>query len=86
MKKLKFINGRCSIAEGEGVGKHHCVLETPGTEVFKNTDGSLLIKVGEQTELDHPEHGTIILPADTDFEVRIQREYDPEKQWRQVQD
>jgi len=87
MKKLNFKNGKISLAEGEGVGKHHMILENPEVEVFKKDNDTILIKTGScKTEVTHPEHATIVIPENSEIEVFIQEEYDPEKQYRKVMD
>lgn len=87
MEKLKFVNGRISLAEGEGAGKHHMVLEKPEVEVFKKNKDILVIKTGQySTEVTHPEHATIVIPVQSEIEVFIQEEYDPETEYRKVRD
>jgi transcriptional antiterminator Rof (Rho-off) len=86
MEKLKFKNGRCCIAVGEGVKNRHEVLEAEGVEVYKD-GGKLLIKTGDKgTSLIHPEHGTIVLPEHDEIEIVIQEEYSDLNEWRKVQD
>ena len=87
MEKLKFVNGKISLAEGEGAGKHHMVIEKPEVEIFKKDKDVLLIRTGKYaTEVIHPEHATIIIPKETEIEVFIQEEYDPETEYRKVRD
>lgn len=87
MKKVKFENGKCTIAVGEGAGKRHEIMETLGTEVFRKDDGNLLIKTGpEGTQLIHPEHGVITLPKNDEIEVFIQEEYNDVGEYRKIMD
>lgn len=87
MKKiLKPVNGRYIIAVGEGAGKRHEVLDVPGLEVFEE-NGVISVKTKDiPTEIIHPEHATILLPANDEMTFYIQTEYDDVNEYRRVTD
>lgn len=64
------------LAEGEVTGHYHALPET--AEVYGELDGVQWVVVEEPSELTHQEHDTLIIPPGV-HEVRIQREYSPEK-------
>lgn len=67
-----------TVAYGEVTGHHHSFLETDTVEVFGELAGTQWIVVEEESSLTHQEHDTHVIPVGT-HEVRIQREYTPEK-------
>ena len=74
-KKVKPINGRIVLVEGEATGHHHSVPEV--CEVV-DAGERLWMVVPEEVELTHQEHNTIEVAPDTYWVVR-QREYTPEE-------
>jgi len=64
-----------TLALGEATGHHHTL--TAGV-VFGEMAGQQWVVLDEETGLTHQEHYTRTLPPGT-HEVRIQREYSPEK-------
>lgn len=80
LKQVPREQGRIVLAHGEATGHAH-VLE--GGEVeFLATDleemEGRFARVLEESELVHDEHDTITVPPG-DYEVRRQREYEPEE-------
>jgi hypothetical protein len=74
------------VAEGEVTGHAHRLI---GGEVWESADGQLAIVAKEGAVLTHEEHAHLALPVSVPGEaypIIIQREYDDEKEWRQVAD
>ena len=74
------------VAEGEATGHAHRLV---GGEVWETEDGSLAVVAGDKAAMTHEEHNRLELPASKAGEaypITIQREYDDEKEWRQVSD
>tara|TARA_B100000315_G_scaffold255014_1_gene297310 strand:- start:718 stop:1038 length:321 start_codon:yes stop_codon:yes gene_type:complete len=64
------------LAEGEVTGHKHQVTEGD-VELYEDVVGGIYLKVFSlDAKITHEEHGLIKLPKG-DYEVRIQREYDP---------
>ena len=71
------------LAEGEMTGHKHQI--TVGDATLYEHEGTLFLKVESDTAtLTHEEHKPIVLPQG-EFEIKIQREYEPNG-WRNVQD
>ena len=85
LKKLETL----IVAQGEATGHHHkLVADRPETQIaiMEDIQGKKYIQIiGGQARLTHQEHDTIILQPGI-FEVGIEREYDPVKEWRKVID
>lgn len=73
------------LAEGEVTGHHHRIPE--GGVLYGSVVGSsrYLQVLTKPVQLVHEEHSTIELPPGH-YEVRIQREYEPQKGSRRVTD
>ena len=76
-------HNRLVLAEGEVTGHSHAILDA-GAELVTAEGAAELeamyLLVGPQpVSLVHEEHGTIEIPADTNWEVRRLREYAPER-------
>jgi hypothetical protein len=72
------------LAEGEVTGHKHQI--TVGQAELYEKDGVLLLRVlSETATLTHEEHKPIQIPQGT-WIVRIQREYEPQREWRHVED
>jgi hypothetical protein len=54
-KPVQSKAGRFILAEGEATGHAHAVLECPTVELYER-DGTLYLKVAEETEVVHEEH------------------------------
>jgi hypothetical protein len=54
-KAVSAKSGRYILAEGESTGHAHAVLECPAVELYER-DGTLYLKVAEETEIVHEEH------------------------------
>ena len=67
-------NGLVILAKGEATGHHHSVDAAVAGMVA--VDGLRFLSIREIAPLRHQEHAEIRLPAGN-YEVRIQREYDP---------
>ena len=64
------------LAEGEVTGHKHQVTEGD-VELYESVVGDIYLKVlSLDAKLTHEEHGLLELPKG-DYEVQIQREYDP---------
>ena len=64
------------LAEGEVTGHKHQVTEGD-VELYEDVVGNIYLKVFSlDAKITHEEHGLINLPKG-DYEVQIQREYDP---------
>lgn len=71
------------LALGEVTGHKHQI--TIGEATLYDHEGTLFLRVESDTAtLTHEEHGPIVLPKG-DFEITIQREYEPSG-WRNVSD
>ena len=71
------------LAEGEVTGHKHQM--TQGDATLYDHEGTLFLRVESETAtLTHEEHKPIVLPHG-DYQIRIQREYEPEG-WRNVAD
>lgn len=72
------------LAEGEVTGHKHQISD--GQAELYEKDGVLLLRVlSETATLTHEEHKPIKIPQGT-WIVRIQREYEPQREWRHVED
>lgn len=72
-----------TLAEGEVTGHKHRIAE--GQAQLYEKDGTLYLRVISETALlTHEEHKAISIPQ-SDWTIRIQREYEPEG-WRYVAD
>jgi hypothetical protein len=65
------------LVEGEATGHHHSVATLEETEVLECGEGLYLRVSGDSVSIVHQEHAPITLPTGN-FEVRRQREYQPE--------
>lgn len=74
-KKIKPVNGRVVLAEGEATGHAH-TIDAECATLF-GVDESMVVVVDKPTTLDHQEHGTIEVAPGT-YWVTRQREYSPE--------
>ncbi|MFH1024526.1 MAG: hypothetical protein V1809_14190 [Planctomycetota bacterium] len=72
-KRLKHL----VLAEGEVTGHSHRVAGD-GAALLEAAGGRRFLDVREESILVHEEHGPVTLPPGL-FEVKIQREYDPER-------
>lgn len=71
------------LAEGEATGHKHIISE--GDAELYQHEGTLFLKVlSEEALLTHEEHKEIKLPKGN-YEIKIQREYEPQG-WRNVAD
>ncbi len=70
------------IREGEATGNFHAVNDQ-GT--LYQVNGTMYLRAEAGTKLTHQEHATINIPKG-DYEVTIQREYDEEKDSKEVVD
>lgn len=64
------------LAHGEVTGHAHRLPTIAPVEMYEH-DGTLYLKVLEDVDVTHEEHGTIPLPPGN-YSTRIQREYTPE--------
>ena len=79
-KKLNHL----TLAEGEVTGHSHRITE--GEAALFSFDEKLYLSIqSDLATLSHEEHKALQLPHG-DYEVIIQREYDDEKEWRNVLD
>ena len=73
-----------TLAEGEVTGHAHRV--EPERSVLYEKEGVKFLDVTEEFALlSHEEHHTLELPRGY-YEIKIQREYDDENEWRKVAD
>ena len=70
-----------TLAEGEVTGHSHRVK---GDAELYEHEGTLFLRANDECQVVHEEHNTITLPKG-DYEINIQREYEP-KGWRYVSD
>lgn len=89
-KKVRRGRRGLVLAEGEATGHAHAIVDE-GASLYELVDASdveemrqRFLRVDQEVAVVHEEHGTVT-PAPGDYEVRIQREYHPEK-IRQVAD
>lgn len=86
IKRLKLPKNTCKkgdnvIAHGELTGHKH---QTSGNaDVYVAKDGTLYVDVKDSAAVTHEEHGKIELPSGT-YQVRIQREYDPSRDFNRI--
>jgi len=79
------------LVEGNTRGSRHCVsMESmPSTSWFTSADKGVLvgdiISSSKTIEIEHPEHGNIVLPAGS-YQVHYQRAYDPLKELKRQRD
>lgn len=77
------------LARGEATGHAHAIApeDLAGCEVFVDDRGRLVVNVapGAGVSVRHEEHGTVTLDPGI-WEVRRQREYDAEREWRRIAD
>jgi len=79
-------DGRYILARGEATGHHHSVAVTPRVRAVVTAVGVTYLTIEELTEVQHQEHGSVLLEAGA-WEVRRQREYDwDEEEIRNVAD
>ena len=83
LKEVPAENGKLILARGEATGHHHSV-PSHVAKLFAAVAGLMILKVAQETELTHQEHGPVKLPVG-DYEVRVQQEWSP-LGWRQVLD
>lgn len=76
-------HGRLILARGEVTGHHHSVA-CEAAEVIDAAEG-VFLRIMAATELEHQEHGSIVLAPGT-YRVVRQREYQPGELPRQVAD
>ena len=76
---------RAVFAYGEVTGHAHAIYEPNKVEVYSLNDGSLMVKVKEDTELKHEEHSTIPMSPGT-YHVRQKREWTDANEPRAVAD
>lgn len=79
LKPVPKDNGRVILAYGEVTGHAHAVLgdvELLGSDVAEMEERFL--RVEQEAQVVHEEHGTIELPAG-DYRITRQREYSPEE-------
>lgn len=82
MKKIKPVNGRIILAEGEATGHAHTMYADSAT--LFGVEEKMIVVVHEQTILEHQEHRAIEVAPGT-YWVTRQREYSP-KEIRRVMD
>jgi len=75
-KKIKPVNGRVVLAEGEATGHAH-TIDAKCATLF-GVDENMVVVVDKPTTLDHQEHGAIEV-APGNYWVTRQREYSPEE-------
>lgn len=67
------------LAEGEVTGHSHRLERAADARVLSGVGGSMILEVlGEEATIVHEEHGPVRVPRGL-YEVRIQREYHPQK-------
>lgn len=77
---------RYILAEGEATGHHHSIQATDGLSVFQQKSGELVMQVEEKSvSLKHQEHAPIEIPLGI-YEVKRQREYQPQGEAHYVYD
>lgn len=69
--------GRVVLAYGEVTGHAHAILE-PDAALLDALDGLVYLRLDAVSQLLHEEHATLTL-APGSYEVRRQREYQPER-------
>lgn len=69
-------HGRNILARGEATGHHHSVAVAE-SELYTDSQGTLWLRVKQDTPLEHQEHAAISLPSG-DYRIDQQREYTPE--------
>lgn len=81
------IKSERQLAPGTTQGSRHCIVDLAGVEMFRMKDATPLdgpvFRSGGKVEIDHPEHGNLIVPPGT-YGVTYQRQYAEEL--RRVQD
>lgn len=85
-RPLGRVAGRLILAEGEATGHAHAVLD-PGAELLEGDLDARFLRVleGGGVTLGHEEHAPIRVPPG-DYEVRVQREYEPQAMPPRVRD
>lgn len=79
------------LVEGNTRGSRHCVSMGSMADLswFTSADKGVLvgdiISSSKSIEIEHPEHGNIVLPAGS-YQVRYQRAYDPLKELKRQRD
>jgi hypothetical protein len=74
------------LAEGEATGHFHQIEDGGGVAtLLEDQSGRRYLQVGEPVTVTHEEHGPITIEAG-EYDVRIQREYDPKVRERRVID
>ena len=77
-KPIHAEDGRIILARGELSGHAHAIRDSNGkAKFFEATGNRRYLLMTEIGRLEHEEHGPIVLEAGW-YEVRRQREYDPE--------
>jgi len=74
--KVKSENRRLILRRGEATGHHHSV-DYRKAELYTLSDGSMLLKVNEETTLDHQEHAPLTLVPGIWIVPQEQVEYTP---------
>lgn len=81
------IKAEQQLAPGTTQGSRHCIVDLAGVEMFRMKEATALdgpvFRCGSKVEIDHPEHGNLIVPAGV-YAVTYQRQYAEEL--RRVQD
>ena len=72
LKCYPRINGRLILAEGEVTGHAHAIVEE--CESYIDIDGNIYLSVEEDVEIQHEEHGTLVLTPGL-YIVPKQREF-----------
>lgn len=73
-----------TLAEGEATGHAHRIT-SGAAKLFQFDEKTYLSVQSEIATLSHEEHKALEIPHG-DYEIKIQREYDDENEWRQVVD
>lgn len=75
------------LAPGTTQGSRHCIVDLDGVEMFRLADANPLdgpvLRCDRQVEIDHPEHGNVVLPPGV-YGIVYQRQYAEEL--RRVED
>ncbi|GIV03655.1 MAG: hypothetical protein KatS3mg015_2485 [Fimbriimonadales bacterium] len=79
-KQPDAVSGDAVLAYGEATGHAH-TLSAPEVAVWRGEDGQVTTVTvrGGDGLLTHPEHETIVLPAETTWRILRQREYAVER-------
>lgn len=68
-----------TLAYGEVTGHHHSIKleDYPYVELYRDSDGRMILTVPDEATITHQEHAPLYLPTG-DYEVFIQQEYSDE--------